>query len=73
LFAVSVDSPAASRRLKERLKSRFTFLTDPQGVLLDRLGSATGGATHLFVTPIDNYFSDNLSSDLRISLGVDPA
>lgn len=31
------------------------------------------GATHLFVTPIDNHFSDNLSSDLRISLGVDPA
>jgi peroxiredoxin len=35
---VSVDSPAASRRLKQRLKSRFTFLADPEGVLLDRLG-----------------------------------
>jgi peroxiredoxin len=35
---VSVDSPAASRRLKERLKSRFTFLADPEGVLLDGVG-----------------------------------
>jgi peroxiredoxin len=35
---VSVDPPAASRRLKERLESRFTFLADPQGVLLDGLG-----------------------------------
>jgi peroxiredoxin len=38
LFAVSVDPPAASRRLQQRLKSRFRFLSDPQGVLLDRLG-----------------------------------
>ena len=35
---MSVDPPAASRRLKERLKSRFTFLADPEGVLLDALG-----------------------------------
>jgi peroxiredoxin len=35
---VSVDPPAASRRLKERLKSRFTFLSDPGGVLLDGIG-----------------------------------
>jgi peroxiredoxin len=35
---VSVDPPAASRRLKQRLKSRFTFLADPEGVLLDGLG-----------------------------------
>jgi peroxiredoxin len=35
---VSVDPPAASRRLKQRLRSRFTFLADPEGVLLDRLG-----------------------------------
>ena len=33
-----MDSPAASRRLKERLRSRFTFLADPEGVLLDALG-----------------------------------
>jgi peroxiredoxin len=38
LFAVSVDPPAASRRLKERLTSRFTFLADQEGVLLDALG-----------------------------------
>lgn len=38
LFAVSVDPPAASRRLKERLKSRFTFLADQEGELLDALG-----------------------------------
>ena len=35
---MSVDPPAASRRLKERLESRFTFLADPEGVLLDGLG-----------------------------------
>jgi len=35
---VSVDRPEASRRLKERLKSRFTFLADPDGVLLDGVG-----------------------------------
>ncbi len=35
---MSVDPPAASRRLKERLESRFTFLADQQGVLLDSLG-----------------------------------
>jgi len=38
LLAVSVDPPAASRRLKDRLESRFTFLADPDGVLLDGLG-----------------------------------
>jgi peroxiredoxin len=38
LFAVSVDPPAASLRLKERLKSRFTFLADEEGRLLDELG-----------------------------------
>ncbi len=35
---MSVDPPAASRRLKERLKSRVTFLADPEGVLLDGIG-----------------------------------
>jgi peroxiredoxin len=35
---VSVDSPEASRRLRDRLKSRFTFLADQEGVLLDELG-----------------------------------
>lgn len=35
---MSVDPPEASRRLKQRLNSRFTFLSDPDGVLLDRLG-----------------------------------
>jgi peroxiredoxin len=38
LFAVSVDPPAASRRLQDRLNSRFTFLADREGVLLDELG-----------------------------------
>jgi peroxiredoxin len=38
LFAVSVDRPEASRRLRQRLKSRFTFLADREGVLLDALG-----------------------------------
>jgi peroxiredoxin len=35
---VSVDPPETSRRLKERLKSRFTFLADQEGKLLDSLG-----------------------------------
>jgi peroxiredoxin len=35
---VSVDPPATSRRLRDRLKSRFTFLADPEGALLDELG-----------------------------------
>lgn len=35
---MSVDQPEASRRLRDRLKSRFTFLSDPQGNLLDELG-----------------------------------
>ncbi len=35
---MSIDPPSTSRRLKQRLKSRFTFLADPEGVLLDGLG-----------------------------------
>ena len=35
---MSVDPPEVSRRLKQRLNSRFTFLADPDGVLLDGLG-----------------------------------
>lgn len=35
---MSVDPPATSRRVKQRLKSRFTFLSDRDGALLDRLG-----------------------------------
>ena len=38
LFAVSVDPPAVSRRLQDRLHSRFTFLADPEGKLLDAVG-----------------------------------
>jgi peroxiredoxin len=38
LYAVSVDPPATSRRLRDRLKSRFTFLSDQDGALLDELG-----------------------------------
>jgi peroxiredoxin len=38
LYAVSVDPPETSRRLRERLQSRFSFLSDSQGVLLDALG-----------------------------------
>ena len=35
---MSVDPPATSRRLRDRLKSRFRFLADPHGKLLDELG-----------------------------------
>ena len=36
--SVSVDRPEASRRLKERLESHFTFLADRDGALLDAIG-----------------------------------
>ena len=35
---MSVDPPEVSKRLRKRLNSRFTFLSDPEGVLLDALG-----------------------------------
>ncbi len=35
---MSVDPPEASKQLRKRLESRFTFLSDPEGVLLDALG-----------------------------------
>lgn len=38
LFAVSVDPPEVSERLRERLGVPFTFLSDPDGALLDALG-----------------------------------
>lgn len=38
LFAVSVDPPEASERLRARLGVPFTFLSDEDGRLLDRLG-----------------------------------
>ena len=37
LFAVSVDPPDASAALKQRLQCDFTFLSDPDGKVLDRL------------------------------------
>jgi len=44
LFAVSVDPPAASEALRERLGVPFTFLSDRDGSLLDALGIRhTGG------------------------------
>jgi peroxiredoxin len=38
VYAVSVDPPEASRRLKQRLSSDLTFLSDAGGVLLDEIG-----------------------------------
>ena len=35
---MSVDPPETSRRLRDRLDARFTFLADEEGVLLDELG-----------------------------------
>lgn len=35
---MSVDPPDVSRRLRDKLAVRFTFLSDPQGQLLDALG-----------------------------------
>jgi peroxiredoxin len=37
LFAVSVDPPEASEALRQRLNVDFTFLSDPQGLVLDAL------------------------------------
>ena len=41
---MSVDPPDVSKRLKDRLNVGFTFLSDPQGVLLDALGIRHRGA-----------------------------
>lgn len=38
LFAVSVDPPETSERLRQRLAVPFTFVSDTDGSLLDRLG-----------------------------------
>jgi peroxiredoxin len=38
LFAVSVDPPEASEALRQQLEAGFTFLSDADGELLDRLG-----------------------------------
>ena len=35
---MSVDPPGVSKRLRDRLSVRFTFLSDPAGELLDQLG-----------------------------------
>lgn len=35
---MSVDPSATSKRLKNRLQASFTFLSDPEGVLLDAVG-----------------------------------
>ena len=37
LYAVSVDPPEISKALQQRLRSRFTFLSDSEGELLDAL------------------------------------
>ena len=37
LYAVSVDLPETSAALRERLGADFTFLSDPDGTLLDAL------------------------------------
>lgn len=38
LFAVSVDAPAVSEALRQRLDVPFTFLSDVDGSLLDKIG-----------------------------------
>ena len=37
MFAVSVDPPQSSAALRKRLHCDFTFLSDPDGKVLDRL------------------------------------
>jgi peroxiredoxin len=43
LFAVSVDPPQTSEALRQRLEVDFTFLSDPDGRLLDLLNIRHGG------------------------------
>ncbi len=46
LYAVSVDPPDVSRRLRDHLEVQFTFLADTESALLDALGIRhhSGGA-----------------------------
>lgn len=37
LYAVSVDPPEVSEALRRRLNIDFTFLSDPEGIVLDML------------------------------------
>jgi len=57
LYAVSVDPPETSKGLKDRLKSRITFLCDSESVLLDKLnirhrGSPGGKGDIAFPTAV---------------------
>ena len=57
LYAISVDPPEVSAKLRERLKANFTFLSDPDGVLLDALnirhsGGRQDGADIAFPTAV---------------------
>ena len=44
LFAVSVDPPEVSEALRRRLNIDFTFLSDPDGIVLDALNIRHRGA-----------------------------
>ena len=37
IYAVSIDSPEENRALRERVGAGFTFLSDPDATVLDRL------------------------------------
>lgn len=57
LYAVSVDPPETSEALRQRLDAPFTFLSDPDGGLLDRLnirhrGGNRGKADIAFPTQV---------------------
>jgi peroxiredoxin len=46
LFAVSVDPPEVSEALRRRLGADFTFLSDPEGKVLDLLNIRHRGGRH---------------------------
>lgn len=57
LFAVSVDPPDVSKRLRDHLSVAFTFLSDSDSALLDALGirhraGAADGSDIAFPTAI---------------------
>lgn len=49
VVAVSVDPPDVSEKLRERLGTPITFLSDPDGKLMDQLGVRDRGAMPGFV------------------------
>lgn len=61
LFAVSVDAPDVSERLRQRLGVPFTFLSDRDGQLLDALG----------IRHVDGHGDDDIAYPAQILVDRD--